>query len=224
MDILNSCQNLLHEGDGFLLIQSFFPDNIVKKLAPWCILHDEVNIGFSFDNLSLKTDCTSYNWTILGCLSILSMQIYRVTLSMSACSTIFYFCRVLTATFISVGICVPRRTFPKVPSPIVWPWMSIFDTYSVIADDELSLSCCRHQLNLYYYLNLYVITSIFKIQNIKTKQSFTLFNRSDGLLSFCLKLSWNKKGCRTTIVCIFDCGCHSDVSGVSGFRTQTSII
>ena len=61
MDILNSCQNLLHEGDGFLLIQSFFPDNIVKKLAPWCILHDEVNIGFSFDNLSLKTDCTSYN-------------------------------------------------------------------------------------------------------------------------------------------------------------------
>ena len=35
---------------------------------------------------------------------ILRMQIYLVTLSMSACSTIFYFWRVLTATFYPVGV------------------------------------------------------------------------------------------------------------------------
>lgn len=40
---------------------------------------------------------------------------------MSACSTIFSFCKVLTATFSPVGICTPNLTLPKVPSPILLP-------------------------------------------------------------------------------------------------------
>lgn len=58
---------------------------------------------------------------MLGCLSILSMHISRVTLSISACYTIFSFWSVLTATFYPVGMCMPSRTFPKVPSPIDLP-------------------------------------------------------------------------------------------------------
>ena len=57
----------------------------------------------------------------LGWRRILRMQISRVTRSMSACSTIFYFWRVFTATFSLVGMCVAILTFPKVPSPIDFP-------------------------------------------------------------------------------------------------------
>jgi hypothetical protein len=58
---------------------------------------------------------------ILGWRSIFKIQISRVTLSMSACYTIFSFCRVLIATRYPVSRWVPSLTLPKVPSPMLSP-------------------------------------------------------------------------------------------------------
>ena len=52
VDILNPCQNLLHEGDGLLLIQPLFPDDVIKEFSPGRVLHNEMNICFGFDNLA----------------------------------------------------------------------------------------------------------------------------------------------------------------------------
>lgn len=51
MNILHTRYNLLHEFYSFLLIQSFPFNYIIKKLSPFCVLHDQMDISFGFYNL-----------------------------------------------------------------------------------------------------------------------------------------------------------------------------
>ena len=90
MYILNSRDDLLHELNRLFLIQPFSLNDIVEKFSSLSILHDQVNICFGLNDLC-EVENTSYSWITLGCLSIFRMHIYRVTRSMSACSTIFSF-------------------------------------------------------------------------------------------------------------------------------------
>lgn len=63
----------------------------------------------------------SYNYTTWGCWTIFRIWISLETRSTSATSTILLFSRILTATRALVRMWVPILTFPKVPSPIVFP-------------------------------------------------------------------------------------------------------
>ena len=72
---------------------------------------------YSFFGVSI----ISYNYTTWGCWTILRMWISLETRSTSATSTILLFSRIFTATRALVRMCYPILTFPKVPSPIVFP-------------------------------------------------------------------------------------------------------
>lgn len=50
-NILNSRDNLLEESAGFLLFYLLIGNNVVKELAPICILHDQVKLFLSLDDL-----------------------------------------------------------------------------------------------------------------------------------------------------------------------------
>ena len=92
---------------------------------------------------------------IFGCRSIFKIQISRVTRSISDCSMIFYFCSVLTATFCSVITCVPKRTFPNVPSPMLLPELQLFLTYFVVSQYLFCFS--RH---VHFQIYLYILKII----------------------------------------------------------------
>jgi len=51
VNVLNSCQNLLHEGHCFLLVEPLSFDDVVEEFATLCVLHDEVDICFGLDDL-----------------------------------------------------------------------------------------------------------------------------------------------------------------------------
>ena len=78
------------------------------------------------------------------------MQISLVTRYMSDCSMIFYFWRVLTATFSSVNRWVANLTLPKVPSPMHFPTDESGHTYLVVAQRVISLSRNIHFQNIDY--------------------------------------------------------------------------
>jgi hypothetical protein len=69
---------------------------------------------------------------ILGWRISLSICIYLLTLYTSATSMIFYFYKILIATFSPVKVCVAALTLPNVPLPKVLPksWFSC--TYDVV--------------------------------------------------------------------------------------------
>ena len=50
MNVLHTCNNLLHEFNGLRLIKSFSFDNIIEQLPTFCILHDKMNVSFRFDD------------------------------------------------------------------------------------------------------------------------------------------------------------------------------
>jgi hypothetical protein len=49
--ILDSCEKLLHEEDGFGLVESFFFDDVIEEFSSFSVLHDEVDVSFGFDDL-----------------------------------------------------------------------------------------------------------------------------------------------------------------------------
>ena len=51
VDVLHAGEYLLHEGDRFEFIESFLFDDVVEQFSSGCILHDEVDVGFGFDDL-----------------------------------------------------------------------------------------------------------------------------------------------------------------------------
>jgi hypothetical protein len=51
VDILYSCEYLLHKVDCFLLIKSFFFDYVIEEFSSFSIFHNEVNICFSLYDL-----------------------------------------------------------------------------------------------------------------------------------------------------------------------------
>jgi len=51
VDVVDACDDLLHEGDGLLLAESLVLDDVVEELAALCVLHDEVDVGFGLDDL-----------------------------------------------------------------------------------------------------------------------------------------------------------------------------
>jgi hypothetical protein len=52
VDVLDACQELLHIFYCFFLLDPSVLDDVVEKLPTLCVLHDEVDVGFSFDDLS----------------------------------------------------------------------------------------------------------------------------------------------------------------------------
>jgi hypothetical protein len=121
---------------------------------------------------------------IFGCRSIFKIQISRVTRSISDCSMIFYFWSVLTATFCSVITCVPKRTFPNVPSPMLLPELQLFLTYFVVSQYLFCFSRHVHfQIYLYILKIIKYITHRFYffvyLKNIKEgimpKEKFIFF-------------------------------------------------
>jgi hypothetical protein len=50
VDVLDSCQDLLHKLYGLSLIKSFSLHYVVKQFTPLCVLHDKMNVSFGFDN------------------------------------------------------------------------------------------------------------------------------------------------------------------------------
>jgi hypothetical protein len=120
VNVLDSGEDLLHKVDNLGFFEFLFFYDKIEEFASFGILHNEMNVRFALYYLHYLV-VTSYNCMIFGCLSIFKMHIYRVTRSISACSIIFSFCRVLTATFCSVRMCVPSLTLPKVPYPMHFP-------------------------------------------------------------------------------------------------------
>ena len=51
MDVLDACNDLLVNSDGRFLMESLVLDYIIKQLAIGTVLHDEVQLGLSFDDL-----------------------------------------------------------------------------------------------------------------------------------------------------------------------------
>ncbi len=50
MNVLDTGEDLLHKLDGFGLIEAFSFDDVIEKFTAFSILHDEVDVGFCFDN------------------------------------------------------------------------------------------------------------------------------------------------------------------------------
>lgn len=50
VDVLNTSKYLLHELDGFSLIESFFLDDVVEQLSTFCVFHNEMNVCFSLND------------------------------------------------------------------------------------------------------------------------------------------------------------------------------
>lgn len=50
MNVLNSGQNLLHELDGLSFVEAFFFDDVIKEFTTFSVLHDEMDVGFGFDD------------------------------------------------------------------------------------------------------------------------------------------------------------------------------
>ena len=119
MNVLHSWKDLMHEPDCLCFLNSFVLDDIVEEFPTFSIFHNQMNGSFCFNYLYFSVS-TSYSWMMFGWRRIFRMHISLVTLSISDCSTILSFCKVFTATFWSVKIWMPRRTFPKVPSPILF--------------------------------------------------------------------------------------------------------
>lgn len=51
VDVLHTCNDLLHEPDGFGFIEPLPFDDVVEEFTAFSILHDEVDVGFGFDDL-----------------------------------------------------------------------------------------------------------------------------------------------------------------------------
>ncbi len=51
MNVLNTSNDLLHKFDSLGLIETFSFDNIIEQLSSFSILHDEMYVSFSLDNL-----------------------------------------------------------------------------------------------------------------------------------------------------------------------------
>ena len=64
---------------------------------------------------------TSYNCIMLGCLTFRKIVISLLTLSTSPYSSIIFLSKIFIATGSFVALCSPYLTFPKVPSPKVYP-------------------------------------------------------------------------------------------------------
>ena len=52
MDVLDPTNKLLVDSDGCLLMKSLVLYYVLKELSVNAVLHDEVQLGFSFNNLS----------------------------------------------------------------------------------------------------------------------------------------------------------------------------
>lgn len=63
----------------------------------------------------------SYSLTVLGCEIDFRIAIYLVTLLSSSEAIILSLYMILMATSYSVALCFANLTFPKVPSPTVFP-------------------------------------------------------------------------------------------------------
>lgn len=50
VNVLNSCQDLLHEFYGFGFVKSFSFDDVIKEFTAFSVLHDEMDVGFGFDD------------------------------------------------------------------------------------------------------------------------------------------------------------------------------
>ena len=143
--------------------------------------------------------CTSYSCMMLGCRSILSMQISRVTRYISACSTIFYFCSVLIATFCAVWICTPILTLPKVPSPMLSPWLIKRYRRGIVLLGSLWSRTCSFPTNLRFIIrNGKDATSTIGITNIidplsslpLSPRRSTMISRRRNLIHL-LAILWN---------------------------------
>ena len=53
VNVLYSCEYLLHIVDCFLFVESFFFDDVIEELSALCVLHNEVDISLSLYDLHL---------------------------------------------------------------------------------------------------------------------------------------------------------------------------
>lgn len=110
--------------DGCLLVESLMLHNVVKEFTVITILHNQVQLSFSFDDLWLIirfSGLTSYSWITLGWRIFFKIFISLEMRSMSFLSLIRAFSRILIATLSPVKICSAILTLPKVPLPRFFP-------------------------------------------------------------------------------------------------------
>ena len=50
VNVLDSCEDLLHELDGLCFVKALPFHNVIEKLTTLCVLHDEMNVSFGFND------------------------------------------------------------------------------------------------------------------------------------------------------------------------------